>query len=97
MVPSLQGLRGCQSRGWERRVLLLQLPQHQRRALGDEGDGAAGAAGARGAPHAVHVVLAIGGHVVVDDHVHLRNVQPPACHVRRRQDVAFARLEVALR
>lgn len=62
----------------------LQLPQD---ALGggvvDEGDGGAGLAGAPGAPDAVLVVVDVLGHVVVDDQVHVRQVQPARGHVGR--------------
>lgn len=54
--------------------------------LGDEGDGEPGAASPRRPPDAVDVVLGLGGDVVVEDDVHVGDVQPTTRHIRRQQD-----------
>ena len=50
-------------------------------ALGDEGQGAPRPASPGCAAHAVHVVLAVAGHIVVDDAVDAGDVQPSAGNV----------------
>lgn len=49
----------------------------------DEGDGGARLTGAARTPDAVLVVVDVLGHVVVDDQVHVRQVQAARGHVGR--------------
>lgn len=42
----------------------------------------------------MHVVLAVGGHVVVDDDVHGGDVQAAGSHICGQQEVALTRLEL---
>ena len=48
-----------------------QQQQQLHARLRDHGHSATAAPRTRSASHAVHIVLAVGGHVVVDDHINL--------------------------
>src|SRR5437870_793397 len=72
---------------------LLEVVEEGRVILGAEGDGRARFPSPARSTDAMGVILDRLGHVVVDDHRHVPNVDPSARHVRRHQNVLRSLLE----